>query len=134
MVEKAFSLVVSNLRMVDLILYSHCLRLLVAAPFTSAVGSAKIAPRLEIYTILACSVHKPDIAGRDFGHVLLGLPVFALPPHFHGHTGLDSFTAGASSSFNASTCGSDPVVQAAVANLMAGLSLLIALTLIYMHF
>src|SRR5258708_15659215 len=118
MVEKAFSLVVSSLR-IDLIFHLSFLRLLAAIPFTAAVASAKIAPRLEIYTVLACSVHKPDISGQDFGHVLLGLPVFALPPHSYGLTGtsLDSFR-----SFNASACGSDPVVQAAVAKLMAGLS------------
>jgi len=112
-----------------LIFHSSFLRLLAAIPLTAAVASAKIAPRLEIYTVLACSVHKPDISGQDFGHVL-GPPVFALPPHSYGLTGtsLDSFR-----SFNASTCGSDPVVQAAVAKLMAGLSVCFSLLTSILH-
>ncbi|KAH9484438.1 putative membrane protein [Psilocybe cubensis] len=35
--------------------------LLGVLPFTAIAMSATIAPRIEIYTILACSVHKPDI-------------------------------------------------------------------------
>jgi hypothetical protein len=91
-----------------LIFYSLFLRLLAVVPFTSMAASAKIAPRLEIYTALACSVHKPDIAGQEFGlHLLSGAPTI--------------------------TCGSDPVVQAAVAKLIAGLPLCPCMTTSGLH-
>ena len=121
MVENAFSLVVCNHAFVFLSSI-HVSRLLAVIPFTSIAASAKIAPRLAIYTVLACSVHKPDIAGQEFGHhVLSNLSVFA--------------ESGVPRSFNTTTCGSDPVVQAAVAKLIAGLSLPLSSALrVYIHF
>jgi hypothetical protein len=119
-VEKAFALVVSNSPF-QLVIYSSFLRLLAVIPFSSIAASAKIAPRLEIYTVLACSVQRPDIV---FGHVLSDPSVFA---GFHGHTGLRSFTddAGVLQIVHYNKCASDPVVQAAVAKLIAGLASLV---------
>jgi hypothetical protein len=126
LVEKAFALVVSNSPF-QLVIYSSFLRLLAVIPFSSIAASAKIAPRLEIYTVLACSVQRPDIV---FGHVLSDPSVFA---GFHGHTGLRSFTdeAGVPRSFNTSICTSDPVVQATVAKMIAGLALFLSLQLLF---
>lgn len=95
------------------IICSSFLRLLAAIPFTSMSSSAKVAPRIEIYTVLACATHRPDIGSQG----LLSI--------FPASTGLHSFKEWPESAglFNASTCASDPVVQAAVAKLIAGLIL-----------
>ncbi|CAA7270975.1 unnamed protein product [Cyclocybe aegerita] len=105
-----------------------------------------IAPRIEIYTILACSVHKPDIFRQSFPGLELGLqstsshlsPEVDLPllPSMHT-TPLngrlapiyipdvssipDTLVKGNSSSppNHRNLCMSDPVVQAAVAQLTA---------------
>ena len=37
------------------------IRLLCAVPFSAITKSATIAPKVEVYTLLACRVHKPDI-------------------------------------------------------------------------
>jgi hypothetical protein len=90
------------------------IRLLAAIPFTTTASSAKIAPRIEIYTALVCAVHRPDAAGQEFPTNLLQnfsyLSRLSAP--------LDSFTG-----LNTSECASDPVVQAEVAKLIAGLPL-----------
>lgn len=59
--EKAFSVVVCTSNFQSLISTEHSSRLLVLMPFTAIASSATIAPRIEIYTMLACSVHRPDI-------------------------------------------------------------------------
>ncbi|KAF4615419.1 hypothetical protein D9613_002574 [Agrocybe pediades] len=49
-------------------------------PFTSIAGSATIAPRIEIYTILACKVHKPEVFRQGWMGPIVGLPeLFSLP-------------------------------------------------------
>jgi hypothetical protein len=114
-------------------------------PFTSIATSATLAPRIEIYTMLACSVHKPDLFRQNF-------PGIKLYPHstIHETSGLD-FRVPSSDIPTLSNihvahvfpgiypfldsspkddpipppkkgnlCTSDPVVQAAVAKLSAG--------------
>jgi hypothetical protein len=112
-------------------------------PFTSIAMSATIAPRIEIYTMLACSVHKPDVFRHNFPgididlhstiHETSGLDFRAsgLATSSHIHV-VDAYFPGIypfldSSPGNGSTplprkgnlCASDPVVQAAVAKLTA---------------
>jgi len=114
-------------------------------PFTSIAMSATLAPRIEIYTMLACSVHKPDIFRQNFPGIELGLhsiihetsgldfrvPSSDIPTSSNMHVahvfpGIYPFLD--SSPKNGSTpppkkgnlCASDPVVLAAVAKLTAG--------------
>jgi hypothetical protein len=114
-------------------------------PFSSIAMSATIAPRIEIYTMLACSVHKPDIFRQNFPGIELGLHTtiheisgldFRVPSsdiptssdiHMaHVFPGIYPFLD--SPPKNGSTpppkkgnlCASDPVVLAAVAKLTAG--------------
>ena len=81
--------------------------------------SATTAPRIEIYTFLACSVHKPDIFDRTLrlgGYVRFPnepSPHLVLRPVIPG---VQTF----SYAITANPCASDPVVQAAVAILTAG--------------
>ena len=80
--------------------------------------SATVAPRIDIYTFLACSVHKPDIFERTLR--LGGYPGFpnVTSPHLVLHPitpGVETFSYA-----TANPCASDPVVQAAVATLTAG--------------
>ena len=98
--------------------------------------SAMIAPRIEIYTTLACRVHKPDIFEQSFPGLELGLVdasrVFGQLPHTDS-SGLSidqihrlrlTDNSGRTTRENPTTkpnrCASDPVVQAAVAKLTAG--------------
>ena len=71
-------------------------------PFSSMAMGATIAPKIEVYTMLACRVHKPDIFEES------------------------GFLVGTSSNLHATgsgnrACFSDPVVSAAVAQLSAGM-------------
>ncbi|KAF9053131.1 major facilitator superfamily domain-containing protein [Panaeolus papilionaceus] len=112
--------------------------LLCAIPFTSIATSATIAPRIEIYTILACSVHKPDIFKLNYPGLELGIqsPIplainssTSLPELYH-QAGV-SYVSGLSQHDGLgpnqvdlppekrNLCASDPVVQAAVAKLIA---------------
>ncbi|KAJ3502515.1 hypothetical protein NLJ89_g8854 [Agrocybe chaxingu] len=120
--------------------------LLAALPFTSIAWSMTIAPRIEIYTILACSVHKPDIFRQSFPGLELGLQstsshlcpeVYSPSQSYMLTTPLnerlapiyipdfsslpDTLEKGNSSSpgNHRNLCMSDPVVQAAVAKLTA---------------
>jgi hypothetical protein len=94
--------------------------------------SATMAPRIEIYTVLACSVHKPDIFKQSFPGLELGLveeprqlPTHSsarliggiYPPHLTDKSGQ---ATNASVPTKPNLCASDPVVQAAVAKLTAG--------------
>ncbi|TFK36324.1 major facilitator superfamily domain-containing protein [Crucibulum laeve] len=116
--------------------------LLGIVPFTSIAMSATIAPRIEIYTTLACSVHKPDIFkqafpvkppymrfGDDAPSVFsatvnmtvptidLGLDRVYLPEHdSNSRYGSVKLTASPS---KPNPCATDPVVGAAVAKLTA---------------
>ncbi|EDR03207.1 uncharacterized protein LACBIDRAFT_307381 [Laccaria bicolor S238N-H82] len=110
--------------------------LLTILPFTSIAMSAMMAPRIEIYTTLACRVHKPDIFEQSFPGLELGLvdafEVFGQLPHRNGSAGLfiDQIyrprltdnsvrTTRESPTTKPNRCASDPVVQAAVAKLTA---------------
>lgn len=113
-------------------------------PFTSMASSATITPRIEMYTMLACSVHKPDIFRQNFPGVELGLqsfavsdvkalnlsapntsPVIEIPVHLPQvpatNTDADDRDEPAPDPpKRGNQCASDPVVQAAVAKLTAG--------------
>lgn len=88
-----------------------------------------MAPRIEIYTILACSVHKPDIFKQSFPGLELGLveEPRQLPTHSSAQL-IDriypSYSTNKATNESVPTkpnlCASDPVVQAAVAKLTAG--------------
>ena len=107
-------------------------RLLVIMPFTSIAMSATMAPRIEIYTVLACSVHKPDIFKQSFPGLELGL--VEEPRQLSTHSSIQLIdrvylphltnklgrAANGSVPTNPNLCASDPVVQAAVAKLTAG--------------
>jgi hypothetical protein len=107
--------------------------------------SATIAPRIEIYTMLACSVHKPDIFRQNFPGIELGLhstiheisgldfrvPSSDIPTSSNIHMAhvfpgiypfLDSPPKNGSTPppKKGNLCASDPVVLAAVAKLTAG--------------
>ncbi|KAF9444748.1 MFS general substrate transporter [Macrolepiota fuliginosa MF-IS2] len=75
--------------------------LLVALPFTAIAMSATIAPRIEVYTTLACRVIRPDIYSD------VSQP----------NTAVLSTVA----ETRPQRCAADPVVQAAVAKLSAGM-------------
>lgn len=100
-------------------------------------SSAKLAPRIEIYTHLACVDLIPGIpAGQGLSnHFGLGY-ASSFPSDFSvstavrtDYTPLDSSIESSRESvtakpFNTDACASDPVVQAAVAKLIAGLACL----------
>lgn len=91
-----------------------------------------MAPRIEIYTVLACSVHKPDIFKQSFPGLKLGL--VEEPKQLSTHSSVQLIdrvylphltdklgrAANGSVPTNPNLCASDPVVQAAVAKLTAG--------------
>ena len=104
-------------------------RLLVLIPFTSIAVSSTIAPRIEIYTALACT----DIYGESFQRldILDFVQQSNDPAAVHQSGSLDVFDAfmiDKSLRFNDADppptrkqrCASDPVVQAAVAKLSTG--------------
>lgn len=113
-------------------------RQLAVLPLSAVAMSMTIAPRIEIYTLLACSVHKPDIFERTLrlggyrGFPTETSPLLVLPPVIIPNS-LDPSNLGFSPSVpvsgvhgfsyatsQANPCASDPVVQAAVATLTAG--------------
>jgi hypothetical protein len=111
-------------------------RQLAIIPLAAMAASATIAPRIEIYTLLACFVHKPDIFERTVrfggypGFPTETSPYIVLPPVFtkYGDVTHRVFSSSASvlglrnSTVTAqpNLCASDPVVQAAVAKLTVG--------------
>lgn len=97
--------------------------------------SAMIAPRIEIYTTLACRVHKPDVFEQSFPGLELGLVdaprVFGQLPYTDSSLLIDqtyrphltdnsSQTTLENPATKPNRCASDPIVQAAVAKLTAG--------------
>ncbi|KDR68702.1 hypothetical protein GALMADRAFT_256506 [Galerina marginata CBS 339.88] len=116
-------------------------------PFTSMASSGTYAPCIEIYTMLACSVHKPDIFEHNFSGLKLGPQGIHLEPDVYdiqtsklSNIPLSQFRPNLPQTYlpevspfltiiqnNGSTvpptkrdlCASDPVVQAAVAELTA---------------
>jgi len=121
-------------------------RLLLALPFASVSTAATLAPRIEIYTILACSVHKPEYTMHLRLSKQLGLPYledasdllvsnalrsgFVVSPLLPinvasegniAHIYLPDASNGTDDDDKwLDRCASDPVVQAAVAKLTAG--------------
>ncbi|KAG5636197.1 hypothetical protein H0H81_008867 [Sphagnurus paluster] len=101
-------------------------------PFTAIAMSATIAPRIEIYTMLACRVHKPDIFRQTLPSLggMFDFPGTSpiLPPMIPANTTFnDNFGISSSDMKNGGStpdkpnnaCASDPTVQAAVAKLNA---------------
>jgi hypothetical protein len=106
--------------------------LLMIMPFTSIGSSATIAPRIELYTTLACSIHRPDIFGESFQQLDIldfiqhsndyGIPAVAHQSRsdvFMIEKSLQTNDA-ATPPTRKQRCASDPVVQAAVAKLTSG--------------
>lgn len=102
-------------------------------PFTSIAMAATIAPKIEIYTLLACSVHKPEILQQTLnGSVELPIDTLLIYPIIpRGYSNYDFDTSQLFTlplpAFQNDThtpkpiiCASDPVVQAAVAKLSTG--------------
>ena len=96
-------------------------------PFNAIALSSKMAPRIEIYTTLACAEHRPDIAPRVGHGRILHLDVNTHPeipvayvqfPEFHFNETIKTD----STPPNWKKCAADPVVQASVAKLIAGWS------------
>ncbi|KAF9014116.1 major facilitator superfamily domain-containing protein [Cyathus striatus] len=106
--------------------------LLGVLPLTAIATSATIAPKIEIYTMLVCSVHKPDIFKQNFPNGGLGgnidVASALLSSDMHRNTSMGMGIKHVISSFTGANetvplpskpnlCASDPVVQAAVAQL-----------------
>lgn len=79
-------------------------------PLVSIASTAMLAPRVEVYTTLACAVHKPDILGRIVPQIALGQPLT-----LHESAASDFHTRR-----HDHLCAADPIVQAATAKLIAG--------------
>ncbi|PFH51761.1 hypothetical protein AMATHDRAFT_40016 [Amanita thiersii Skay4041] len=103
-------------------------------PFSAIAMSATIAPRIEIYTRLACKVHKPDIYNEHslqlvlklfpfLGSDMLTKPDISMP-YLHEVNlitpALNIIAEG--SPHGTKQCATDPVVQAAVAKLITVIS------------
>lgn len=102
---------------------------MVIVPITAIATSSTIAPRIEVYTMLACSVHKPDIFKETYR---LGRPLYdddilynSLLVHqvAPSPTAREGFWAGnvmngtVPNPPGQNLCASDPVVRAEVAKL-----------------
>ncbi|KAF4576704.1 hypothetical protein EYR36_004683 [Pleurotus pulmonarius] len=92
--------------------------LIVLLPFGALASTATLAPRIEILTILACSVIKPEIF--DVGKNSSSLSPFINLVPLVNSTGLDHLANPGSGI--PQTCAQDPDVQAAVAQLSAVLT------------
>lgn len=119
----------------DFALTTSTHRLLAIYPLTAIAMSATIAPKIEVYTLLACSVHRPDIlrhmisknghlfdTPRALSDVLENEPVTLQTESTDGLAalvvpGLRKNDTNAPD--KPATCAADPVVQAAVAKLSA---------------
>lgn len=88
--------------------------ILVAFPFSTMAFSATMAPKVEIFTQLACRAHKPELFGNIFGDN----PQIIFSPIVKTAPSVDlSFTTTLG---KPNACASDPIVQAAVARFNAG--------------
>lgn len=119
---------------------------MIALPFAAIATSATIAPRIEVYTMLACNVYRPEYVSADsvakqlappyLGHysffftpgISTGTfseqPFFLTNPGLWGNQTCTSVTAALDAPYEtggvSQRCASDPEVQAAVAELTAG--------------
>jgi hypothetical protein len=92
---------------------------MVHATISYTIVTASIAPQVELYTTLACRVHRPDLPDfdtyrrlpRDFAHSLSSFNIFA------NDTIANTLFKRMGGQPNA--CSSDPTVQATVAKLSA---------------
>lgn len=111
--------------------------LMFCTPFATIAMSATIAPKIEIYTLLACSVHKPEIF-RDQHLLSTNLPFslrpqkdslvdITFPPSFDIAINNNTSTMDELNG-SPSTCATDPVVLAAVAKLATGQCLQLTIT------
>ncbi|GLB34640.1 putative major facilitator superfamily protein [Lyophyllum shimeji] len=113
--------------------------LLCLVPFVAMVPSGTIAPRIEVYTLLACHVHKPDMYPQTSLTLGTSINVFetlstASPPVLRNEYAPFQWELSLSSSpiflsqngtrvaEKPGSCASDPVVQAAVAKLTTAIS------------
>ncbi len=100
-------------------------RLLALMPFSSIAWSSTIAPRVEIYTQLACAVHSPDVYDDQLlGLVFTNTTPLEAPPEVEQDRPITVFFRDMLESpknANGNRCASDPVVQVSVAKLAAGM-------------
>ena len=82
--------------------------------------SATMAPRVAIYTLLVCSVHKPDIFDQDLNAFASGSSLTIYSSTINNSTlSMLAPSLGLEKVLGFQTCASDPTVQAAVARLIA---------------
>ncbi|KAJ3851635.1 major facilitator superfamily domain-containing protein [Lentinula lateritia] len=99
--------------------------LLVLLPITSISMSATLAPKVEIYTDLACAQHKPEIADNHIPSITPYLrttstvTITNFSATSHNSAGELPGTIEIPTKKPSNPCKSDPVVQAAVAKLAA---------------
>ncbi|KAJ7039945.1 major facilitator superfamily domain-containing protein [Mycena alexandri] len=100
--------------------------LIIAVPFSAIAMSATFAPRVEVFTLLACTVHKPELLMGEHPISRYILPPRHQPPLFPQSdlTNQTSSPMGGMGMSTASPCASDPVVQAVVAKLTTAASAL----------
>ncbi|KAJ7228026.1 major facilitator superfamily domain-containing protein [Mycena haematopus] len=97
-------------------------------PPSTIAMSATLAPKIEIYTLLACSVHKPEIfRDRHFLPASYFQPSAetietTFPPSFDTAINSSSSVVVSTADYPTKECASDPVVLAAVARLAATLT------------
>lgn len=145
LVEEALPLLVSANHSVYFSLDTSLCRLIFGIPIGSIGFSALLAPKVALYTALACRVHRPEYITNHYLHSLAFPPTHNLAatnapdvPIPHASDGsetavdtvsilLPNSTCTASSDYSQNgpdseqKCASDPVVQAVVARLNAGL-------------
>ncbi|GAW01298.1 MFS general substrate transporter [Lentinula edodes] len=99
--------------------------LLVLLPITSISMSATLAPKVEIYTDLACAQHKPEIADNHIPSITpylrttSAVAITNFPATSHNISGELPGAIEIPTKKPSNPCKSDPVVQAAVAKLAA---------------
>ena len=130
--EEALSILVSAVTQICVSSLHLYTRIVFGIPFGSLGYSATLAPKVALYTTLVCHVHKPELVGNlhDFSLPLINDPAITsanlLYPHIEtaadpgsAYTTLSDYTQ--SEPGPEQKCASDPVVQATVAKLNAGL-------------
>lgn len=100
--------------------------LLALMPFSSIAWSSTIAPRVEIYTQLACAVHSPDVYDDQLlGLVFTNTTPLGAPLEVEKDRPITVFFRDmleAPKNANGNRCASDPVVQVSVAKLAAAMT------------
>jgi hypothetical protein len=86
-------------------------------PFSAAIGTAKLAPQIELYIALVCGALRPEYTADTHGtsfHTPAGALLSQAMP-FISFSSLGGISS-------PDLCAADPVVQAAVAKLSTGMS------------